>query len=41
MVTSELAVRAEAEPGSFLSHDEYVAELIDWMAIGLDRPRDG
>ena len=38
-VTSELAVRAESGPGTFPSHEEYVADLVDWMAGGLSRPR--
>ena len=38
-VTSELAVRAESGPGTFPSHEEYVADLVEWMAGGLSRPR--
>ena len=39
MATSELAVRAEGEVGDPPSHAEYVADLIDWLALGLARPR--
>lgn len=37
-VTAELAVRAESDPDAFPQHGEYVADLVDWMAAGLNRP---
>lgn len=38
-VTAELAVRAEGPLDRVPPHREYVADLVDWMAVGLGRAR--
>lgn len=37
VVTAELAVRAADSVDRFPPHGEYVADLVDWMAVGLAR----
>lgn len=38
MLTAELAARACDPPDSGPVHEAYVADLVDWLAIGLARP---
>lgn len=41
VLTAELAVRAEGPPDAFPPHSEYVADLVDWLTVGLGRGRLG
>ena len=41
MLTAELAVRACDPADTAPVHEAYVADLVDWLAIGLDRPAPG